>query len=59
MRLILKDRCWVVHLPFPRMVKFKLLEQLPVYHLANPIVRRCELGEFAHYVIDVFVFIMT
>ena len=28
--LILHIRCWVVHIPFLRMVKFKLLAQLPV-----------------------------
>ena len=35
---ILQDLCWVVHIPFVRMVKFKFLTQLLVDHLANPIV---------------------
>ena len=33
--VILPDICWVVHIPFVRMVKFKFLAQLPVYHLAH------------------------
>ena len=36
--LVLHDRCWVVHIPFVRMVKFKLLAQFPVDHLAQPVV---------------------
>ena len=38
MWLILSDRCWVVHLPFFRIVKFKFLAQFPVDHLAHPVV---------------------
>ena len=34
-RLVLPDRFWVVHIPFVRMVKFKLLAQFPVDHLAQ------------------------
>ena len=34
--LILQDRCWVVHIPFVPMVKFKFLVQFPVDHLAYP-----------------------
>ena len=28
-------RCWVVHLPFVRMVKFQFRAHLPVNHFAN------------------------
>ena len=38
MRLALLDRFWVVHIPFVRMVKLKFLAQLPVDHLAHPVV---------------------
>ena len=30
MCLIIEDSCWVVHVPFVRMVKFKFLVQFPV-----------------------------
>ena len=33
-RLIIQDRCWVVHIAFVRMVKF----QFPMYHIAHPVV---------------------
>ena len=36
--LILQDRCWVVHKPFVRMVKFQFLTQFPMDHLAHPVV---------------------
>ena len=36
--LILQDRFWVVHIPFIRMVKFRLLAQFPVDHLTHPVV---------------------
>ena len=39
--LILQDRFWVVHIPFACMVKFKLLAQLPVDHLAHPVISFC------------------
>ena len=38
--VILPDRCWVLHIPFVRMVKFKFLAHLPVDHLAHPILFR-------------------
>ena len=31
-------RCWVVHIPFVRMVKFQFLVHLPVDHLAHSVV---------------------
>ena len=37
-RPILLDRFWVVHIPFVRMVKRQLIAQLPVDHLALPVV---------------------
>ena len=40
MCVIFQDRCWVVHIPFVPMVKFKLLAHLPVDHLAYPDVSR-------------------
>ena len=36
--VFLQDKCWVVHIPFGRMVKFEILAQLPVNHLAHPVV---------------------
>ena len=38
MRVIFQDRCWVVHIPFVGMVKFKFLAHFPVDHLAHPII---------------------
>ena len=38
MRVIFQDRCWVVHIPFVCMVKFKFLAHLPVDHFADPIM---------------------
>ena len=35
--LILRDRYWVVHKAFIRMVKFKFLAHLPVDHLTHPV----------------------
>ena len=32
--LIPQGRCWVVHIPLVRMIKFKFHTQLPLYHLA-------------------------
>ena len=37
-RIILKDRFWVVHILFVPMVKLQLLAQFPVDHLAHPAV---------------------
>ena len=34
----LQDRCWVVHLPFIRLVKFEFLLHLPVDQLSHPVV---------------------
>ena len=33
-----QDRCWVVHIPFVGMFKFKFLAHFPVDHLADPVV---------------------
>ena len=37
-RVIFYERCWVVHIPFVWMVKFKFLAHLPVDYLYDPIV---------------------
>ena len=34
------SRCWVVHIPFVSMVKFKFLAHFPDDHLADPVVSR-------------------
>ena len=54
------DRCWVVHIPFVCMVKFKFLVHLPVDHLADPVVSSlifllCYFVAFAYDVIDGFI----
>ena len=33
MRVIFWDRCWVVHIPFVTMFKFKFLADFPVDHI--------------------------
>ena len=38
--LILQEEFWVMHIPFVRMVKFKLLAQFPVDHLPRSVVSR-------------------
>ena len=38
MRLILRDRLWVVHIPFVRMFKFQFFAQFLVNHLTHPVV---------------------
>ena len=38
MCVILKDRCWVLHLPFVRMVKFEFFAHLSVNHFSHPVV---------------------
>ena len=48
-----------MHIPFVRMVKFKLLAQFPVDHHAYPVVSSlifflCKFAAFAYYVIDLF-----
>ena len=60
MCVILKDRCWVVYIPFVRMVKFQFRAQLPVDHQAHPVVSSfilflSQFAAFAYYVIDRFV----
>ena len=40
---IFLDRCWVVHIPFVRIVKFQFFAHLPVGHLAHRIVSRLVL----------------
>ena len=37
-RVIFKDRCWVVHIPFVGMVRFQFLAHFPVDHLGHPVV---------------------
>ena len=37
-RLILQDRCWVLHISFIRMVEFQFLAQFSVAYLAIPVV---------------------
>ena len=37
-RGILPDWCWVVHIPFVRMVEFKFLAQFPMDHLTHSVV---------------------
>ena len=56
-RVIFWDRCWVVHIPFVGMVKFKFLAHFPVDHIAHPIVSSlvlllCQFAAFAYYVTD-------
>ena len=31
------DNCWVLHIPFVGMIKFKILAHLPVDHLSHPV----------------------
>ena len=38
MCVIFLDRCWIVHIPFVSMDKFKLLAHFPVDHLADPVM---------------------
>ena len=50
--LILQERCWVVHIPFIHMVKFKFLAQFPLNHLSYPVVSSlilflCQFAAFA------------
>ena len=64
MCVILHDRCWVVYIPFVRMVKFKFPAHLLVDHLAHPVVSGlilllCQFPAFTYYMIDGFVFITT
>ena len=59
--LILQDRCWVVHIPFVRMVKLQFLAQFLIDHLVPSVMSRLKLflASFAYYVIDRFVSITT
>ena len=64
MCVIFKDRCWVVHIPFVGMVKFKFLAHFPVDHLAHPVVSSlvlslCQFAAFAYYMIDSFISVTT
>ena len=64
MRLIFLDGFWVVHIPFSRVVKFKLLAQFPVDHLLHWVVSSlvfvlCLFTAFAYHVIDCFISITT
>ena len=36
--VLLQDKCWVVHVPFVRLVKFRFLAHLPVNHCAHPVL---------------------
>ena len=52
--------CWVVHIPFLGMVKFKFLAHFLVNHLAHPVVSSlvlllCQFAASAYYVIDGFI----
>ena len=58
--VIFYDRCWVVHIPFVGMVKFKYLAHFPVDHLAHTVVSSlilllCQFAAFAYYMIDCFI----
>ena len=52
MRLILWDIFWIVHIPFVHMVKFKLLTQFLVDHLAHPFVSSLILFFFSHLLLS-------
>ena len=61
-RLIFQNGFRVLHIPLVRMVKFKLLAQFSLDHLAHPlmsslIISLCKFTAVAYYVIDRFVFI--
>ena len=61
---IFLDRFWVMHIAFVWVVKFKILAQFLMDHLAHPVVSGVILSlhlfsAFAYYVIDRFVFITT
>ena len=58
--VIFYEKCWVLHIPFAGMVKYKFLEHFPLDHLAHPIVSSlvillCQFAAFAYYVIDGFI----
>ena len=64
MCVIFWDRCWIVHIPFVRMVKFKFLAHFPVDHLTNPVMSSlvlllCQFAASAYYVIDGFISVTT
>ena len=64
MSVIFLDKCWVLHIPFVCMVKFKFLAHFPVDHLAHPVVFSlllflCHFAAFAYYMIDRFVSVTT
>ena len=43
MCLIPEDSCWVVHIPFVRLVNFQILPPFPVDPFAHPAVSSLEL----------------
>ena len=60
MRIIFKDRRWVVHILFVGRVNFRFLAHFPVEHLAHPVVFslvlfQCKFAAFGYYVIDGFI----
>ena len=60
MCVIFLDRCWVVHIPFVCIVKFKFIAHLPVDHLTSLVVSSLvfllhKFAAFAYYVIDDFI----
>ena len=62
--LIFWDEFWVVHMPFVRMIRFKLLAQFLGDHLPHAVVSSlilslCYFTAFAFYVIDRFVSFTT
>ena len=57
--LILEDRFWVVQITFVHMVKYKLLAQFPMEHLAHPVVSNVilflyQLAAFAYWSFRLF-----
>ena len=53
MHLIVQDGFWVMHIPFVRMVKYKLLEQFPVDYLAYSVVSSLiQFSAITYYAID-------
>ena len=62
--VIFQEKCWVVHIPFVGMVKFKFLAHFPVDYLAHPVVSSlvhllCQFAAFADYVIDGFIIVIA
>ena len=60
MSVIFKGRCWVVHIPFVGMVKFKCPAHFSVDHIAHTVepslvLLLCQFAAFIYYVIDHFI----